>query len=65
MKLKFELENVDINNLDYDNICRFCLSNEGILLPIFDSSENYHYELPTQIKQVLSVEVRVYYVIKV
>uniref|UniRef100_A0A1B6L7M2 Protein krueppel n=1 Tax=Graphocephala atropunctata TaxID=36148 RepID=A0A1B6L7M2_9HEMI len=60
MKLKSSLENVNIRNLNLKEICRFCLSNKGILLTIFGSAEGDHlglYELPSQIKSILSIEI--------
>ncbi|XP_046668856.1 zinc finger protein 271-like [Homalodisca vitripennis] len=60
MKLKLTLENVNVRNLNLKEICRFCLSNKGILLSIFGSGEGDHlglYELPSQIKSILSIEI--------
>lgn len=56
--LLFDKKSIDILNLN--DICRFCLSNEGILLSIFgfkEGEKHFKLGLPEKIKSVLTVEV--------
>lgn len=56
--LSFDKKSIEILNLN--DICRFCLSNEGILLSIFGFKEgetHFKLGLPEKIKSVLTIEV--------
>lgn len=50
--------NINVKTLRLDEICRFCLSKDGILLSIFGFEEGSKlFELPFQLRTILSVEV--------
>lgn len=59
--LLFDKKSIGILNLN--EICRFCLSNEGILLSIFgfkEGEKQFKLGLPEKIKSVLTIEVSLY-----
>lgn len=50
--------NINVKTLKLVEVCRFCLDKDGILLSIFGFEEGSKlFELPSQLRTILSVEV--------